>query len=155
MLPEERTENLKLALFSFIETNYTLTSKEFQGEIALDTTAIAEWVWFGMVGETGRRFMRHANGNNLGELVDHVLECIIHVKPTSTITRINTIRDTLVALLRRAAITVTDVAGGTNANIGRFISQGILATQALGIENDVDKFSILFNLRWLEQFSPS
>ena len=156
MLPQERMENIKAALFDYLETNWTATSKELQGETALDTAdaTLTEWVWFGVIGESGRHFVRHTDGNNLGELVNYILECLINVKPTANILRIDALRDTLVGLLRRVVIPVTDVAGGTNANIGNLTSNGILASQPLGMENDVNRHSLLFTFRWLEQFSP-
>lgn len=154
MLPQERSENIKRAIFSYLETNWTITAKEFQGESALDTTAITEWAWFGIVGEAGRHFVRHADGHNLGDLVNYLLECVVNVKPTDTITRINALRDTAVSLLRRASIAVTDTAGGTGAAIGNVVSQGVMAVQPLGIENDVDKMSIIFPFRYLEQYAP-
>lgn len=156
MLPQERSENIKAALFDYLETNWTLTQKEFQGEDALDTTSstLTEWVWFGVTGEGGRHFIRHADNNNLGELVDYILECEISVKPTSNILRIDAIRDTLVGLLRRPAILVTDVGGGTNSALGYLGGNGIVGSQPLGIVNDVNKYSLLFSFRWLEQYSP-
>ena len=79
--PEERFDNVKRALFDYIESNYTTTAKWFQGSTVLDTTAITEWIWIGIVGVARRRPMRQVS-NNIGNLVTLLVQGIIYVKPT-------------------------------------------------------------------------
>ena len=149
--PEERFDNVKRALFDHIETNYTETAKWFQGSNVLDTTTETEWVWFGIAGVARRRPMRQV-GNNIANLVTLVVQAIIYVKPTETITRISDIRDEVVGVLRKPAIQVVDRAGSTG-NLGKLHGQDILNEVDLGIENDVHQYSITFDYLYLEEFS--
>lgn len=149
--PEERFDNIKRALFDYIETNYTTTSKWFQGSNVLDTTAITEWVWFGIVGVPRRRPMRQV-GNNWANLVTIALQAIIYVKPTETITRTDAIRDVLVGILRKPAIQIVDQVGSTG-NLGKMFGQDIESEVDLGIENDLHMYSIVFGFSFLEEFT--
>ena len=154
IIAAERTANVKASLFNYIDTNYTTTAKDFQGSDTLATTAVAEWVWFGIVGEAPAHFLRHTDNNNLGELYYPLLQCLINVKPSVTILRMDTIRDTLENLLRRASISVLDYAGGGNGLIGKLTGEGTPIAQALGRQNDVEMMSILFRFRFLRQYGP-
>lgn len=151
ILPEERIENVKRALFDFIETNYTLTTKWFQGSNVLDTTAITEWVWFGITG-SDRRFLRHVRRENLGNLVTFFVSAIVYIKPTETITRIDLIRDTIVNLLRRASVQVVDRVGSAG-NLGKLYGKELLSDIPLGIEDDLDRLSLTFAMEYIEEFS--
>ena len=148
--PEERQENVKSALFDYIETNYTTTSKWFQGSNVLDTTAISEWVWFGIVGSS-RRFVRQV-GTNMGDLVTFLVQAVIYVKPTETIVRIDRLRDIVVNLLRRVAIQVVDRVGSAG-NLGKLYGQGLVGDVPLGIVDDVDQYSLTFAFSYLEEYS--
>lgn len=148
---EERFNNVKQSLFNHIESNYTTTTKLFQGSTEIDTTAETEWVWFGIPGVAGRRFVRQV-GSNLGNIVTILVQAIIYVKPTTNITRVEAIRDIVVNLLRRANIQVVDYVGN-NANLGKLYGQDLLDETNLGIVDDTYQYSLLFNLSYLEEFN--
>lgn len=154
IIAAERTSNVKASLFTYIESHYTTTAKEFQGSDTLDTTAVDEWVWFGVIGEAQAYFLRHTDNNNLGELYYPLLQCVINVKPSSNILRLDAIRDILENLLRRASISVLDYAGGSNGLVGKLTGEGTPVVQALGKQNDVNVMSVLFRFRFLRQYGP-
>jgi hypothetical protein len=149
--PEERFDNIKRALFDHIETNYTTTTKWFQGSNVLDTTAETEWVWFGIVAVARRRPMRQV-GNNYGNLVTLLVQAIIYVKPTETITRIDAIRDAIVGVLRTPAIQIVDRVGSTG-NLGSLHGQDVISENDLGIENDLHMYQVTFSFDFLEEHS--
>lgn len=149
--PEERFNNIKQSLFNHIETNYSTTTKLFQGSTEIDTTAETEWVWFGIPGVAGRKFVRQV-GANLGNIVTLLVQAIIYVKPTTNITRIDAIRDIVVNLLRRASIRVVDHVGGTG-NLGKIYGSDLLDETNLGIVDDIYQYSLLFGFKYLEEFS--
>lgn len=150
--PEERIDNVKRALFDYIETNYTTTTKEFQGSNFLATTAETEWVWFGIVGFVRRRPARQIGSSNWGNFVTILVQAIVHVKPTETITRIDTIRDNVVNVLRRAVIQVVDRVGSTG-NLGKLYGNDILDEVPLGIDDDINRYAITFSFDYIEEFS--
>lgn len=149
--PEERFNNIKRALFDYIETNYTETTKWFQGSNVLDTTAITEWVWFGVVSVARRRPMRQVS-NNWGNLVTLLVQAIIYVKPTDTITRVDAIRDVVVGLLRKPAIQIADRVGSAG-NLGTMYGEDVVNEADLGIENDLHMYQVTFAFNFLEEFS--
>ena len=149
--PEERFDNIKRALFDYIESNYTTTTKWFQGSNVLDTTAIAEWVWFGIVGVARRRPMRQVSGN-FGNLVTLLVQAIIYVKPTETITRVDALRDVIVGLLRKPAIQIVDKIGSAG-NLGKMYGQDVVNEADLGIENDLHMYQVTFGFNFIEEFS--
>lgn len=151
--PGERIENIKRALFNYIASNYSETTIWFQGSNVLDTTGQTEWVWFGIVGSS-RQPMRQIRQDsaNMGNLVTFLIQAIIYVKPTETITRIDGIRDVVVNLLRRPIIEVTDRIGSTG-NVGRLAGKEIQTDIALGIENDLNTHSLTFEFDFIEEFS--
>lgn len=149
--PEERFDNIKRALFDYIESNYTTTTKWFQGSNVLDTTAITEWIWFGIVGVVRRQPLRQVS-NNFGNLVTLLVQVIIYVKPTETITRVDALRDIVVALLWKPAIQIVDQVGSAG-NLGKLYGQDIVHESDLGIENDLHMYQITFAFDFLEEFS--
>lgn len=150
ILPQERTENVKRALFDYIATNFTETAIQFQGSNVLDTTAQTEWTWFGITGSS-RRYVRQTR-SNFGNLVTFFIQAIIYVKPTQSITRIDAIRDAVANLLRKASIQVVDRIGGTG-NLGKLYGREILSDVPLGVENDIMMHSLTFAFDYLEEFS--
>ena len=151
ILPEEKFENVKRSLISYIETNYTASAKDFAGSNALDTTNITEWVWFGVTGATGRRFMRHSDAARHSDLVQYLLTVIINKHVSDDVVGIDRLRDAVVNLLRRAAITVYDYAGN-GASISKLLGQGILSEGHIDAENDVQRYSLIFLLQYLEEY---
>lgn len=149
--PEERFNNVKRALFDYIETNYTETAKWFQGSNVLDTTAITEWVWFGIVAVARRKPMRQV-GSNIANLVTLLVQAIIYVKPTETITRVDAIRDEVVGVLRKPAIQIVDRVGSTG-NLGSLHGQDVINENDLGIENDLHMYQVTFEFDFLEEHS--
>lgn len=149
---EEKFENVKRSVFNYIETNYTLTAKDFAGSKGLDTTNIDEWVWFGFTGTTARRFMRHSEPTVHGDLVQYLLNVVISKVISDDITGIDRIRDTVVNLLRRPAIQVVDYAD-TQANLGKIVGQGILSEGHIEAENDVPRYSLIFLLQYIEEYN--
>lgn len=150
--PEERFNNIKRALFNHIETNYTETTKWFQGSNVLDTTAITEWVWFGIVATAGRRFLRQVRDSNFGNLTTILVQAIIYLKPTATIIRVDAIRDEVVNVLRRPNIQIVDRVGSAG-NLGKLVGQDILNENDLGIENDLHIYQITFAMDFIEEFT--
>lgn len=150
--PEERFDNVKRALFDYIEINYTETTKWFQGSNVLDTTAITEWVWFGIVGVARRRPMRQVGSSNIANLVTLLVQAIIYVKPTDTITRVDAIRDQIVGVLRKPAIQIVDRVGSTG-NLGSLHGQDVINENDLGIENDLHMYQVTFAFDFLEEHS--
>lgn len=149
--PEERFSNIKRALFDYIETNYTETTKWFQGSNVLNTTAITEWVWFGIVGVARRKPMRQV-GSNIANLVTLLVQAIIYVKPTDTITRVDAIRDVVVELLRKPAIQIVDRVGSAG-NLGTLYGQDVINEADLGIENDLQMYQVTLGFDFIEEFS--
>lgn len=149
--PEERFNNVKRALFDYIETNYTETAKWLQGSNVLDTTAITEWAWFGIVGVARRRPTRQI-GSNWSNLVTILVQAIIYVKPKINITRIDAIRDVIVNLLRKPAIQIVDRVGSAG-NLGTMYGQDVVNEADLGIENDLRIYQVTFGFDFIEQFS--
>jgi|CXWL01.1.fsa_nt_gi hypothetical protein len=150
--PEERFDNIKRALFDYIETNYTETAKWFQGSNVLDTTAITEWAWFGIIGVARRRPMRQVGSSNIANLVTLLVQAIIYVKPTATITRVDAIRDEIVGVLRKPAIQIVDRVGSAG-NLGTLYGQDVVNEANLGIEDDLQMYQITLGFNFIEEFS--
>jgi len=148
---EEKFENVKRSLYNHIEANYTETAKDFAGSNALDTTGITEWAWFGITGATGRRFMRHTQATVHGDLVQYLLTVIINVHVTDYVTRIDRIRDVVINLLRRPSIQIVDYVE-TQANLGKLLGQGIFSEGHLDAENDVQRYSLIFLMQYMEEY---
>lgn len=152
ILPQERFSNVINSLFSYIETNYTLTQKEFQGQNALDTKTVTEWTWFGAQ-VASRRYERQVTQDGTrGNIVSLLVTVFIMTKPSNNFLRVIEIRDTIVNLLRWASIQMQDYAGGTGA-IGKLTGKDIEGESDMGVENDVNRYRITFFYDYVEQFT--
>ena len=149
-LPEAKQENFQIALYNYIEGAYVLTEKYFVGANTLDTTSLNEWVEFSWHNVIGRE-IRHVNGKP-GQMNFVYLDALIHVKPTSIITRITRIKDTLIEVLERAVIDVLDYVGSSTTIVGGIQGQGVESDYALGLENDVNKHLITFKFQFMRRF---
>lgn len=153
ILPQERFSNVINSLFSYIETNYTLTQKEFQGQNALDTKTVTEWVWFG-VQVASRRYERQVTQDGTrGNIVSLFVTAYIMAKPSNNFLRVIEIRDAIVNVLRWASIQMQDYAGSTGA-IGKLTGKDISDEADMGVEADVNRYRITFLYDYIEQFSP-
>ncbi len=153
MYPEGRIENVKRSLFSYIVANYSTTALQLQGSDVLDTTAITEWVWWGLTGVGGRTLARNIRDNSHGELATYLVTAEINVKPTTNITRIDAIADAVRNLLRQVSIPVTDYVGGTGVVGSKLLGRGVYSEQPFPIENDLQRHVILFRMQFLEIFA--
>lgn len=152
ILPQERFSNVINSLFSFIETNYTATQKEFQGQNALDTKTVTEWAWFGAQ-VASRRYERQVTQDGTrGNIVSLLVTVFIMTKPSNNFLRVIEIRDTVVNLLRWASIQMQDYAGGTGV-IGKLTGKDIEGESDMGVENDVNRYRITFFYDYVEQFT--
>ena len=134
----ERLENAVSAIYNYLESNYTLTTKYFSGSNTLDTSSLTEWVEFEIEEVPMRRFLRQVTEATLGDLAAIYVLATAYVKPSNNIMRIFRIRDSVMNLLRRAMIQILDRAGLTG-NLGRLRCQGLVEDNHLGIEKDVDR----------------
>ena len=149
----EKSENVKRSLFNYIVSNYTETALQFQGSEVIDTTALSEWVWFGITGIVARIFMRDASKTEHADLATYLVTAEINVKPTTTITRPSAIADVVRNLLRRPAISVVDYAGAGSGEVGKLNGWGVMSEVELPIENDLRKYVITFQMRYLEKYA--
>lgn len=153
ILPQERFSNVVNSLFSYIETNYTLTQKEFQGQNALDTKTVKEWVWFGAQVASRRYERQVTHDNTRGNIVSLFVTAHIMVKPSNNFLRVTEIRDTIVNLLRWASIQMQDYAGGTGL-IGKLTGKDIFDEVDMGFEADINRYRVTFLFDYIEQFTP-
>lgn len=151
MLPEEQLSNYWRSLFAYIETNYTFTAKQFNGENQLDTTKISEWVEFIWRTQRPYAFNRNVDNENVGNNVYATIDALIYVKPTNVVGRIVTIRDVVVNLLRRPFIEVLDWVGTKNV-IGSLQGEGLISDVALGLRQDLNRWSLSFEFMYQEKF---
>lgn len=151
MLPESQLSNYWRSLFAYIETNYTLTAKQISGENQLDTTKLSEWVEFIWHTQMVETFIRNVDNANAGNIMNATIGAIIYVKPTNVVGRIVTIRDTVVDLLRRPLIEVVDWVGTKNI-IGTLQGEGLISDVALGLRQDLNRWSLGFKFTYQEKF---
>lgn len=151
MLPESQLSNYWRSLVTYIQTRYTLTPIYFSGETQLDTTSITEWIEFIWHTQTSFAFVRHADNAHPGNIIHATMGAIIYVKPTDVVGRIVTIRDVVVDLLRRPFIEVVDWAGTKNV-IGSLQGEGLMNDVALGIREDLNRWSLAFRFSYQEKF---
>ena len=151
ILPEERTENIVRSLYGHIETNYTLTEKWFGDSNVLDTTTLTEWVEFRMLSAT-KQFMRQVTESTLGDLMSPLLHVLICQRPTTAVTRVHLIRDTIVNLLRRASIQISDYVGSGPA-LGKLVGEGLMVDAFAGRERDVSRYALTFRFRYLAEYT--
>lgn len=153
MIANERTENVVASLFDYISDNYSETALELQGSNVIDTTAITEWVWFGITGIGPRQFIRHATTTEHGDLASFLVTAEINVKPTTSTIRTFAIADVVRNLLRRPSISVLDYVGGGLGVVGKLLGQGVLSEVKLPIENDLQKHVLTFRMQYLETYT--
>ena len=148
---EERKENVERALLTYIQTNYTTTAIWMEGENSFDTRSVSEYAEFSIIGELPRRFQRHVSAHNTrhGNIVSLLVQAVISLKPTATLTRLSAIRDAIVNVLRRAKIQIQDDVGGTSATLGHLFGEGLIRSMDAGMENDIRKHSLLFPIYYL------
>ena len=151
MLAEEQLSNYWRSFIAYVETNYTTTGKYFVGENELDTTNLTEWVEFIWSSQTPHTFVRHADNAHPGNIMNATIGAIICVKPTSVVGRIVTIRDVVVNLLRRPLIEVLDWAGSKSV-IGSLQGEGLVSDVNLGLDGDINRWSLKFQFRYQEMF---
>ena len=151
MLPESQLSNYWRSLIAYIQSNYTTTQIYFSGENELDTKTIPEWVEFIWSTQVPYVFARHMDNAHPGNIMNATIGAIIYVKPTTVVGRIVTIRDVVVDLLRRPLIEVKDWTGTKNV-IGALQGEGLISDVALGISEDLNRWSLGFRFRYQEQF---
>ena len=149
----EKSENVKRSLFAYLTTNYTTTALQLQGSDVVDTTALTEWVWFGIPAVAVRQFIRSYSSVEHADLATYLVTAEINVKPTTAITRIDAIADVIRNLLRRPSISVVDYVGAGNGEVGKLLGQGVMSEVTLPIENDLQKHVITFRMQYLEKYA--
>lgn len=151
LLPEEREENIIRSLINHVETNYTLTTKYFQWSDVTDTQNANAWVVFYKLPST-RTFIRNYRPDRHGNLVNMIYAAHIHVKPTDEITKIHSIRDAVFDVLNTALIQVKDYVSGSQANLGKIRSNGLVLDSPQNRVDDLDQYVIAFSLQYIEEF---
>ena len=153
MLAEERVSNIKLSLVQYLQEQFTFSPIYFEGELALDTTRLTEWVEFSMP-STNRRYVRRLPNGRIGNIARYLISMLIHLKPTSNVVRLEQIRDEVVSVLREPTVPVYDYAD-TGIQIGDVVGDGLESDGPKFKSNDLYIYPLLFNFRFIEEHTRS
>lgn len=149
--PSERFENYLRSLWNYIDGKFSMTEKYFRGVNTLDTATLTRWVEFAWESSTRTDF-RSTDQSYPGSRVHGNLIATIYEKPNDTFLGIIAVRDTLVALLRRAVIEVRDWAGGTNQFIQHLTGERLIIDASVPSEEDINRHVLVFDYCYLEQY---